>query len=230
MKKIIISILLFFLFLFSYLYDKRIDELKIYSLYAVDVVDLNLETFDICLYSNKSESIYVKPNYISFQIKLNDEKYKLNLKSCNSSKLNDSLYMYKYTFDKIDVDENYYNSEFILLTSENTLSFNLGKLYFTLKNTQYLEYDLDYNMFNNISKISTEFSKNQELNLVSLNSLDCMYTIESANIYNYTKLIIYPINNLFIKQMVLKVNSTYYKIENSTFSSLYLLEAFYENI
>lgn len=228
MKKYFIFVLLIVLFVFSYLYSKRIDSIQMYSNFEMKYLNMSEDNFTLSLYSNKDKTKYSSPNLINCELYLNDNLYKLSLNKCET-KEKDSLYKIDYNFNMIDVLEGEYSAIFKINTNSETLTFNLGALYFKKTTTDYLEYTIDYNLQNNVEKYHVIFSKDKALESLFVNGETPTYNIVEDNILETKEIIIYPYNNLFLESVLVTINACDYILENSKKTSSYLIEAMYED-
>lgn len=228
MKKYFIFVLLIVLFVFSYLYSKRIDSIQMYSNFEMKYLNMSEDNFTLSLYSNKDKTKYSSPNLINCELYLNDNLYKLSLNKCET-KEKDSLYKIDYNFNMIDVLEGEYSAIFKINTNSEILTFNLGALYFKKTTTDYLEYTIDYNLQNNVEKYHVVFSKDKALESIFVNGETPTYNIVEDNILETKEIIIYPYNNLFLESVLVTINACDYILENSKKTYSYLIEAMYED-
>lgn len=223
MRRLLILLSLTLIIIFSFLYQGKDAELRVYSELSNMYINLNEETYKISIYLNKDKSIYSNMNSLKIKYLSNDSNFTLNIKSFNTVK-EGSYYKYEY--------EIYNNNQFEGLYKDFTLNFEtsyakkdivLGNYYFSSNTISNQSFDVYYDSFNNINKIklgplssydlslvkdinkikpsSTSFSSNDNENLYLL--IDSSYHNKSILI-NYNDEYYYLINDLNLNERFLK--------------------------
>ncbi len=229
MKRYLILVLSIVLLVFSFLYYKRIDKITIYSRYETQFINKNNEEFGLNLYVNKEKSIYSNPNYINFEIYLNDTMNKLTLKSVNTS-LEGSLYKITYNFQMLQIKAGNYESKLVLKTSEEKLEFNMGNIYFKDVVTQESNYSFEYNLQDNIKEIHFILDDNKKVEKVLVNGKNTETSVKYNNLQETQELVLYPYNNTYLSRLLINIDDIYYLIINDKISSFYFIEATYVDL
>lgn len=223
MRRLLILLSLILIIIFSFLYQGKDAELRVYSELSNMYINLNEETYKISIYLNKDKSIYSNMNALKIKYLSNDSNFTLNIKSFNVTK-EGSYYKYEY--------EIYNNNQFEGLYRDFTLNFEnsytkkdivLGNYYFSNNTISNQSLDVYYDSFNNINKIklgalssydlslvkdinkikpsSTSFLSSDNVNLYLL--IDSSYHNKSILI-NYNDEYYYLINDLNLNERFLK--------------------------
>lgn len=223
MRRLLILLSLILIIIFSFLYQGKDAELRVYSELSNMYINLNEETYKISIYLNKDKSIYSNMNALKIKYLSNDSNFTLNIKSFNVTK-EGSYYKYEY--------EIYNNNQFEGLYRNFTLNFEnsytkkdivLGNYYFSNNTISNQSLDVYYDSFNNINKIklgalssydlslvkdinkikpsSTSFLSSDNVNLYLL--IDSSYHNKSILI-NYNDEYYYLINDLNLNERFLK--------------------------
>lgn len=223
MRRLLILLSLILIIIFSFLYQGKDAELRVYSELSNMYINLNEGTYKISIYLNKDKSIYSNMNALKIKYLSNDSNFTLNIKSFNVTK-EGSYYKYEY--------EIYNNNQFEGLYRDFTLNFEnsytkkdivLGNYYFSNNTISNQSLDVYYDSFNNINKIklgalssydlslvkdinkikpsSTSFLSSDNVNLYLL--IDSSYHNKSILI-NYNDEYYYLINDLNLNERFLK--------------------------
>lgn len=229
MKRYLILVLSIVLLLFSFLYYKRIDKITIYSRYETQFINKNSEEFGLNLYVNKEKSIYSNPNYINFEIYLNDTMNKLTLKSVNTT-LEESLYKITYNFQMLQIKAGNYESKLVLKTNEEKLEFNMGNIYFKDVVTKGSNYSFVYNLQDNIKEIHIVLDDTKKLEKVLINGKSTQTSVNYNNLQEMQELVLYPYNNTYLSSLLINIDDLYYLIVNDKISNFYFIEATYVDL
>ncbi len=223
MRRLLILLCLILIIVFSFMYQNKDAELRVYTELSNMYINLNEETYKISIYLNKYKSIYSNMNSLKIKYLSNDSNFALNIKSFNTTK-EGSYYKYEY--------EIYNNNQFEGLYKDFTLNFEtsytkkdiiLGNYYFSSNTISDQSFDVYYDSFNNINKIKlgalsyfdlslvkdinkikpslTSFSSSDNENLYLL--IDSSYHNKSLLI-NYNDKYYYLINDLNLNERFLK--------------------------
>ena len=229
MKKYLILILSLILLCFSFLYYKRIDKINIYSRYETQFVNKNNEVFRLNLYLNKKNSIYSNPNYINFELYLNDKSEKLTLTGVQTDFLN-PLYKVIYNFKMLEINNGLYKAKLLLKTNEEKMEFDMGEIYFKEYLTNDFNCSFTYNLQDNIKEIHVIINNTNKIDKVLINGRRVENDIKYNNLQETQELILYPYNNTYLSSLLLNIEDVDYLVVNDKFSNYYFLEAIYVDI
>ena len=229
MKRYLILILSLILLCFSFLYYKRIDKINIYSRYETQFVNKNNEVFSLNLYLNKKNSIYSNPNYINFELYLNDKSDKLTLTGVQTDFLN-PLYKVTYNFKMLEINNGLYKAKLILKTNEEKMEFDMGEIYFKEYLTNDFNCSFTYNLQDNIKEVHVIINNTNKIDKVLINGRRVENDIKYNNLQETQELILYPYNNTYLSSLLLNIEDVDYLVVNDKFSNYYFLEAIYVDI
>ncbi len=209
MRRLLILLCFALIVVFSFLYQGKDAELRVYSELSNMYINLNEETYKISIYLNKDKSIYSNMNALKIKYLSNDSNFTLNIKSFNVKK-EGSYYKYEY--------EIYNNNQFEGLYRDFTLNFEnsytkkdivLGNYYFSNNTISNQSLDVYYDSFNNINKIKLGALSSFDLSLVKdINKIKPSSTSFSSSDNNNLYLLID--SSYHNKSILINYNDEYY--------------------
>ncbi len=213
MRRLLILLCLILIIVFSFMYQNKDAELRVYTELSNTYINLNEETYKISIYLNKDKSIYSNMNSLKIKYLSNDSNFVLNIKSFNTTK-EGSYYKYEY--------EIYNNNQFEGLYKDFTLNFEtsytkkdiiLGNYYFSSNTISDQSFDVYYDSFNNINKIKLGALSSFDLSLVKdINKIKPSLTsFSSSDNENLYLLIDSSYHN---KSLLINYNDEYYYLIN----------------
>ncbi len=141
----------------------------------------------------------------------------------------DNLYTINYIFDMISVKNGLYDAKFVLKTSEEKITFELGNIYFKETEINDLSYSCLYNLQDNIKEIHIKLKMDFDIKKILLFNKVITYDIKPNNLTETKEIILYPSNNLFLTSLLISINDMNYIVLTEKVPTFYLIEGSYDN-